>query len=202
LKAASVAYFGNHILPAATFAVVILCWVAFIAFFLRRRPTSPPDEKRNPRSILGLVLQAVSFLTVWLIRRPALAPIAGDSSLAAALSCFAIASAISSVVLVMAAVRTLGKEWSLTARVVEGHELATKGPYALVRHPIYTGMLGMLLATGIALSHWAALPVAILLYLAGTTVRVRSEEALLREAFGNAFEEYARRVPALVPGLY
>jgi protein-S-isoprenylcysteine O-methyltransferase Ste14 len=197
-----VASFENQILPAVTFAIVIICWVAFAAFFFRRRPTSPPDQKRNPRSILGLALQGVSFLTVWLIRRPPLTPFANDSWLATAVSCFAIVSAIGSVILVMSAVITLGKEWSLTARVVEGHELATKGPYAFVRHPIYTGMLGMLLATGIAISHWAALLPAILFYLAGTTVRVRSEEELLREAFGSTFDEYAQRVPALVPGLF
>jgi protein-S-isoprenylcysteine O-methyltransferase Ste14 len=194
--------FELQILPAATFAVVIISWVAFVAFFLRRRPASPPDSKRNPGSIFGLVLQAVSFLIVWTIRRPALTPFTSQPPLSMALSCFAILAAVSSVVLVLAAVRTLGKEWSLTARVVEGHELATKGPYGLVRHPIYTGMLGMLLATGIAISHWPALPVAVLVYLAGTIVRMRSEEKLLRETFGRAFDEYAQRVPALVPGLY
>jgi protein-S-isoprenylcysteine O-methyltransferase Ste14 len=73
----------------------------------------------------------------------------------------AIAAAIGSVLLVMAAVKTLGKEWSITARMVEDHKLATKGPYARVRHPIYTGMLGMLIATGLAVSHWIALVAAI-----------------------------------------
>jgi protein-S-isoprenylcysteine O-methyltransferase Ste14 len=100
------------------------------------------------------------------------------------------------------AVKTLGKEWSLTARLVEGHQLATSGPYALVRHPIYSGMLGMLLATGLAISHWLALLAALIIFFVGTTIRVRSEEKLLREAFGEKFESYARRVRAIVPGLY
>jgi protein-S-isoprenylcysteine O-methyltransferase Ste14 len=100
------------------------------------------------------------------------------------------------------AVKTLGKEWSLTARLVEGHQLATSGPYAFVRHPIYTGMLGMLVSTGLAISHWAALLVALVIFFIGTTIRVRSEEKLLREAFGEQFETYARSVRAIVPGLY
>jgi protein-S-isoprenylcysteine O-methyltransferase Ste14 len=114
----------------------------------------------------------------------------------------AIVAAIGSVWLVTLAVKTLGKEWSLTARLVEGHKLATSGPYALVRHPIYTGMLGMLLATGLSISHWAALLAALLVFFVGTTIRIRSEEKLLREAFGDQFEDYVRSVRAIVPGLY
>jgi protein-S-isoprenylcysteine O-methyltransferase Ste14 len=114
----------------------------------------------------------------------------------------AISAAIGSVWLTTMAVKTLGKEWSLTARLVEGHKLATSGPYAFVRHPIYTGMLGMLVATGLAISHWAALPVALIIFFIGTTIRVRSEEKLLREAFGEQFETYVRNVRAIIPGLF
>jgi protein-S-isoprenylcysteine O-methyltransferase Ste14 len=99
-------------------------------------------------------------------------------------------------------VKTLGKEWSLTARLVEGHKLATSGPYAYVRHPIYAGMLGMLVATGLAISHWISLLAGLLIFFIGTIIRVRSEDRLLREAFGEQFENYAQRVSAIVPGLY
>ena len=102
----------------------------------------------------------------------------------------------------MTAVKTLGKEWSITARMVEDHRLATKGPYAHVRHPIYTGMLGMLVATGLAISHWMVLVAAIVVFAIGTLIRVRIEERLLRETFGPRFEEYARQVPAVIPGIF
>src|SRR6185503_7611955 len=114
----------------------------------------------------------------------------------------AICAAVGSVWLVTMAVKTLGKEWSITARLVEGHKLATSGPYALVRHPIYSGVLGMLLATGLAISQWAAVLAALVIFFIGTTIRVRSEEKLLREAFGEQFETYVRNVRAIVPGLY
>lgn len=103
--------------------------------------------------------------------------------------------------MVLAAVRTLGKQWSVAARLVENHTLVTTGPYGIVRNPIYTGMFGMMLATGLAISYWWILPPAIVLFWFGTMVRIRREENLLHEAFGNEFEQYSRRVPALVPFL-
>ena len=80
--------------------------------------------------------------------------------------------------------------------------LITSGPYHLVRNPIYTAMFGMLLATGLAISHWAAIVAAVLVFVVGTRLRIRTEERLLREAFGPEFETYVRNVPAVVPNLF
>jgi protein-S-isoprenylcysteine O-methyltransferase Ste14 len=193
-----------NFLPTLVFVIVMICWFAFAGIFLlRKKPPSPPDQKREPGSLFGVALQGVSYGIVWGVHRTAFTSIiSGSEPVAIAASVLAIAAAISSVWLIMMAVKTLGKEWSLTARLVEGHKLATSGPYAYVRHPIYTGMLGMLLATGLAISHWAALLAALVIFFIGTIIRVRSEEKLLREAFGEQFENYAQRVPAIVPGLY
>lgn len=191
-------------LPTLVFVVVMICWFVFAGvFLLRRKPPSPPDQKREPGSLIGVAFQGVSYGLVWGVRRPAFSPILSRNellSLAAGL--LAICSAVGSVWLITMAVRTLGKEWSLTARLIEGHELVTTGPYALVRHPIYTGMLGMLVATGLSISHGAAMLAALLIFFIGTTIRIRSEERLLREAFGEQFENYARNVRAILPGLY
>jgi protein-S-isoprenylcysteine O-methyltransferase Ste14 len=148
-------------------------------------------------------LQALSYAIIWTVRRPLVSPFVSFSkTLALVLGIVAIVSAIVSVFIVMTAVKTLGKEWSITARVVTNHKLATQGPYRFVRHPIYTGMLGMLFATGIAVSYWPALLVARVVFFVGSAIRIRSEERLLRETFGLEFETYARSVPAIVPGLY
>jgi protein-S-isoprenylcysteine O-methyltransferase Ste14 len=63
-------------------------------------------------------------------------------------------------------------------------------------------MFGMLVATGLAVSRWSTLLVAIVIFLAGTYVRVRIEERLLRGQFGSEFDEYTRRVPAVIPGIW
>lgn len=192
-----------NFLPTLVFIVVMVCWFVFAGtFLLRNKPVSPPDQKRAPGSLLGVALQGLSYAIVWAVRRPMFTPPIPNAVFAILTSVLAVIAAIGSVLLVMTAVKTLGKEWSLTARLVEGHKLAISGPYAYVRHPIYTGMLGMLLATGLAISHWAALIAALLVFFVGTAIRVRSEEKLLRGAFGEQFETYARRVPAILPGLY
>jgi protein-S-isoprenylcysteine O-methyltransferase Ste14 len=63
-------------------------------------------------------------------------------------------------------------------------------------------MFGMLLATGLAISRWWIIPVAVGVFLIGNAIRVRSEEKLLRESFGTEFEAYAQRVPAMFPRLF
>lgn len=196
-----------QILPTLVFVIVMVCWFVFAGTFIfRKKPPSTPDRKRDRGSILGVALQGVSFGLVWGVRREMFTPIVSGSVLRELISRFAsvlaVVAAIGSVWMITAAVKVLGKEWSITARVVEEHKLATSGPYAYVRHPIYTGMLGMLVATGLALSHWIALLAALVIFFIGTTIRMRSEEKLLREAFGQQFEDYSNRVRAFVPGLY
>jgi protein-S-isoprenylcysteine O-methyltransferase Ste14 len=94
---------------------------------------------------------------------------------------------------------TLGTMWSSSPVAKEGHVLRTDGPYAVTRHPIYTGILGMLLATAIALGFGTWLYV-VALVIVFFQLRIRAEEHLLKEAFPGAYEEYRRRVPQLIPG--
>jgi protein-S-isoprenylcysteine O-methyltransferase Ste14 len=189
--------------PTLAFVVVMVSWFTFAASFLfHKKPPSPPDKKRDPSSIFGIVLQGVSYLIVWIVRRVWFTPIISlGKSFEIVMAVLTMVLAVSSVWFCTAAIRTLGEQWSLAARVVEGHKLVTEGPYSIVRNPIYTGMLGMLLATGLAVSHWIGLAIAIVVFGVGTTIRVRSEAALLREMFGEEFESYARRVPAVIPFL-
>jgi protein-S-isoprenylcysteine O-methyltransferase Ste14 len=190
-------------LPTVVFAIVLLCWFLFASIFLfRKKRPSATEQKRDPGSIPGVALQGLSYAIIWTVCRTPFTPITSVKAFEVVLSIVVILVALASVFMVKAAVQTLGKEWSVTARVVKGHKLATEGPYRFVRHPIYSGMLGMLLATGLAFSHWLALPAAIAVFFVGTVIRIRSEERLLREALGSEFESYARNVPAIVPGLY
>jgi protein-S-isoprenylcysteine O-methyltransferase Ste14 len=189
-----------------TLCAVVLCWMAFAAVFIfRRKPPKQEEAKRDRLSLLGIGLQMCAYALVWFQPpgSPFLPPVAVLSGGAGIVfSVCTVALAVASVWLVAAAVATLGQQWAFAARLVEGHKLITAGPYRFVRTPIYTGMLGMLVATGLAMEHWKQLAVAVVLFGVGLVIRVRSEEKLLRAAFGAEFEEYARRVPAVVPGIY
>lgn len=187
-----------------THLAVLAAWFAFAAIFVfRQRPPASPEKSRDPMGTVGLLLQGVGFGVVWSARRPPGAPLLeAPLPVLVLLAVFAVALAAGSAALTLWSVRTLGRQWALAARLVEGHQLVTGGPYRHVRNPIYTGMLGMLLATGIAWSRPVALALAALVFCAGTVVRIRAEERLLRTAFGQTWEAWAGRTPALLPGIW
>jgi protein-S-isoprenylcysteine O-methyltransferase Ste14 len=190
-------------IPGFVFTAIMLCWIAFAGgFFLRKRHPASRERKRDKAARYGLLLEASGYALVWSFRRPQFSPIVPSGfALTIVIGIIAIGLGVCSTWMVLAAVRTLGKHWSVAARLIDDHALITNGPYSVVRNPIYTGMLGMMLATGLAVSYWWILPPAILLFWIGTMLRIKSEERLLREAFGNEFEQYSRRVPVLVPFL-
>lgn len=95
----------------------------------------------------------------------------------------------------------LGRNWSATVQLKQGHELVTTGPYRWVRHPIYTGMLTGVLGSALALGEWRGL-VALALVLASFSYKLRHEESWMREQFGAAYVDYMRRTKALIPGVW
>ena len=190
----------------ATLVGVILCWLFFVGIFLlRKRPPKAPEARRDGFATLGIVLQTCAYFLVWFQPpwQPFLPPVAALSGTPGILfSVVTVAIAAASGWLLEAAIHILGKQWALRARLVENHKLITVGPFAYVRNPIYTGMFGMLIATGLAMEHWTALIAAIVFFAVGTVIRVRSEEKLLRSELGKEFDDYAGRVPAVLPGIF
>ena len=94
----------------------------------------------------------------------------------------------------------LGSNWSRSVEVKADHELITSGPYRLVRHPIYSGILAGFVGSVVALSEVRGL-VAFALVFAVLLAKLRMEEAWMRSEFGEKYTAYARRVRALVPGI-
>ena len=177
-------------------------WMIFASIFLTRRKTPRQKEsKRDPRAKTGMMMQGASFAMAWLQRPRSSNFLSFGESVEIVVAAFALTLMIASLLLTNSAVRTLGRQWSLGARLIEGHQLVTQGPYGLVRHPIYVGLLGMLLATGLVLGRFVLVVPAVALYVSGTILRTRVEERLLADAFGITYEQYAARVPALFPRL-
>jgi protein-S-isoprenylcysteine O-methyltransferase Ste14 len=94
----------------------------------------------------------------------------------------------------------LGSNWSRSVTIKQGHELITTGPYAVVRHPIYTGILTGFLGMAIAISQVRGFIAFVLVFLA-LWIKLRMEEQWMRSRFGETYATYARQTAALVPYL-
>jgi protein-S-isoprenylcysteine O-methyltransferase Ste14 len=92
----------------------------------------------------------------------------------------------------------LGRFWSGMVTLKKDHELIRSGPYAFVRHPIYTGLLTAAAGTALARGTLAAL-LALGLIGVACWLKIRAEEKLLTNHFGDAYRDYRRQVAALIP---
>jgi protein-S-isoprenylcysteine O-methyltransferase Ste14 len=88
--------------------------------------------------------------------------------------------------------------WSSDVTLKRDHELIVTGPYAWVRHPIYTGILLGLIGTGLAVGEWRAI-LAVALAAIAFWRKLTIEEGVMRRQFGETYAKYAKRVPALIP---
>jgi protein-S-isoprenylcysteine O-methyltransferase Ste14 len=95
----------------------------------------------------------------------------------------------------------LGRNWSRSVTIKQDHELIATGPYALVRHPIYTGILTGFLGMAIAISQVRGFIVLVLIFLA-FWMKLRMEERWMRSQFGETYAAYAHQTAALVPYLF
>jgi protein-S-isoprenylcysteine O-methyltransferase Ste14 len=92
----------------------------------------------------------------------------------------------------------LGRNWSGTITLKEGHELIERGPYRFVRHPIYTGLLAMFLATAITFGHLGGI-VAVMLAFASCWIKLCEEEKLMLQQFPDQYRSYQQRVKRIIP---
>ena len=95
---------------------------------------------------------------------------------------------------------SLGSNWSGRPSVKQGHELIVRGPYNLVRHPIYSGLLLALAGSAIAVDRSGCI-LGWLLICATYAVKIRQEEQLMMQTFPEDYPDYRRRVKALIPGV-
>jgi protein-S-isoprenylcysteine O-methyltransferase Ste14 len=92
----------------------------------------------------------------------------------------------------------IGSNWSARIELKQGHQLIRRGPYAILRHPIYSGFMLATLGTAIAFAEWSGLLAFALIVLAWG-YKARLEENVMLEQFGSEYEEYRRKVKGLIP---
>lgn len=188
--------------PAAA-AAAVAGWIGLCTVMLtaRRPPAGEGAAKRDASSVFGIVMQSLGIGAAYAapIHIATRWPFPREVWLDAAP---VIMLAMLSLALFIWSAWTMGRNWSLIARTREDHKLVQDGPFALVRHPIYVALFGLMTATALSLGHVVNLLVAIPLYVWGTLSRVAIEERLLRNAFGDAYDAYARRVKRFIPGVW
>ena len=101
------------------------------------------------------------------------------------------------------AVAVLGRSFTVQVRVRDDQQVVERGPFAVVRHPSYSGLLLVFLGVGLGLGNWLALIVAVIAPAAGIVFRINVEERTLIAALGDAYRGYSRRVRfKLIPRVY
>jgi protein-S-isoprenylcysteine O-methyltransferase Ste14 len=195
-KIAGLSVFGSWFV----FAVV---WIfLYIKSTLGRRRENIKIRKRDPKSIIGIILQAIAFFIIFSVHRDPGYVMQDPGILFLVFTILSIVIAPLSVIFAIYAVLTLGHQWSFAARLINDHKLITNGPYRVVRHPIYFTFSGLFISTALVITPPAALLIATILFIWGSIQRIHSEEILLLEEFGDEYLEYRNRVSMFIPFIY
>jgi protein-S-isoprenylcysteine O-methyltransferase Ste14 len=188
-------------MTAVSSKIIIACWATFLVYWLvSARRVKVIAEKQSLLSALAhrLPLGLSYFLLVdWHLPPPMdwpLTPHADWTRVTGDVVC------VLGLFVTLWARRTLAGNWSSDVTFKQGHELIKRGPYRLVRHPIYTGILTMCLGTAIEIGQlrcWLALLVMAFAFW----IKLKQEERLLLRHFPEEYPVYQTRVKALVPFL-
>jgi protein-S-isoprenylcysteine O-methyltransferase Ste14 len=181
----------------ATWRFIEFCWIAWLAYWVFMAFSTKPTVERS--GFVGFRLVAL-ILFAGLAVAGRLLHVSAQSQLwqtplplGVLTDCIVVAGAAFTVW----ARITLGRNWSVEVTFKQGHELIESGPYALVRHPIYTGLIVM--GIGTAVNYGRAVGFALLISACGALWwKAREEEQVMGSHFP-AYAEYKTRVPAIIP---
>jgi protein-S-isoprenylcysteine O-methyltransferase Ste14 len=175
--------------------IVMVSWLAWAYPFIFH---APHNQKRPSVTVIGptrigLLLESLAIFLAFVFHLPTEDAISPGRVLPALLLGPAAA------VMAWKAITHLGKQFRVHAGLYHDHELVRTGPYSIVRHPIYTSLLAMLLCSSLVFTQWLWVAITTAIFIIGTEIRVRSEDALLESRFGEEFRQYQRQVSAYIP---
>jgi protein-S-isoprenylcysteine O-methyltransferase Ste14 len=185
---------------SAAINTVWACWLIFLAFWLLAAISTKRSvyrESRSQRLRYSILLIAGYFLLIGGHRLPY--PLsAGVISRLQIIAWAGVILCVTGLSFCIWARATLGRNWSGTITLKEGHELIERGPYRLVRHPIYTGLIAMFLGTVIVLGHAAGIAGLVLAFLS-FWIKLREEERIMLKQFPDQYAAYQQRVKRIIP---
>ena len=107
-----------------------------------------------------------------------------------------------SLVLRFWSMRVLGASYTRTLRISDTQAIISQGPYRVIRHPGYLGTIIVWISFALALGNWIATIILAVLLFGVYGYRIRSEETMLMERFGNEYQEYCKQTWRLLPFIY
>ncbi|MGA8110149.1 MAG: isoprenylcysteine carboxylmethyltransferase family protein [Acidobacteriaceae bacterium] len=177
-------------------------WVAYLVYWRIAALSVKTTQRLEPLSSRALRTAAFLVAIALLLLPNIPIPWLYEHFLYAPLACFWIGAAITVAGLLFSvwARVHIGQNWSSAVTIKQNHELVTDGPYALVRHPIYTGLLTAFLGSAVALGQYRGVLAFVLIFFP-LWYKLRLEEKWMRARFGETYAAYSRRVAALIPFL-
>jgi len=176
----------------------LLLWIAFNAYWSIAGKNSAPAKKSESAKSQG-IHQLMTNLAIFVLflPLPGLTRYFEPGQLGYLVW---VGAAVQSAFLLMAiwARRALGRNWASAVRIGKGHELVQSGPYRVLRHPIYTAIIGMYIGSAISSGEYHAL-LALAMIVFAYLRKSKLEDELLTGTFGAKFEEYKKHSWALVP---
>lgn len=187
-------------LVAAGLAIDIL-WLIFVVYWIVAARKVNPMRRREPAAQRILYILAIAALLLFAYRGAHFGSMNRRFlPLSDWLAAVGLALTAAGIAFAIWARNHIGRFWSASVSIREGHQLIRTGPYARIRHPIYTGILIAVAGSAIALGTYPALA-AFVIVLAGLSYKARREEALLSREFGAAFDEHRRATGFFLPRL-
>lgn len=181
-----------------TLRFIDFCWIAWLAYWLVMSFANKPTVERG--GVISYRLVA-GVLIVGLLVAGRLLDVSSDARLwqtPVALGVVTDLMVLAGLAFTVWARVTLGRNWSSEVTFKQDHELIESGPYALVRHPIYTGLFFMGLGT--VLNYGRVIGFVIFAAVCGAIWwKARQEEQIMGKHFPGAYSDYRARVPAIIP---
>jgi len=183
--------------------IITICWVVFmvvwvLAALFTKRTVYHQSGARHLRYIAPMVLGWYLVFRGYRLRPPFnthLFPQTEVILVAAAILC------LCGLGCCLWARAALGRNWSGTVTLKENHELIVRGPYRLVRHPIYTGLLAMLIATWMEQGHIVGM-LGLLFVFISFWIKLSDEEAVMSKQFPDQYAAYAAQVKRIIPFIF
>jgi protein-S-isoprenylcysteine O-methyltransferase Ste14 len=192
--------FVHDLLLLSVLLVSFLIWIVIEAIVeIRQRKRFRAGAQRQDKGSHVVVVGTVGLGTALCALLALTVPATAITSARAFLFWLGILLVYTGIAFRLYAINVLGASFTSTVAIAPDQPLIEAGPYRLIRHPAYTGVLITLLGFGLCYTNWLGLLVIVGCALIGFSYRIRVEEHVLKAHLGQRYQEYMRRTKRLIP---